>query len=899
MEARPLLATITVNTTADVFVRGFITLRQAINAANGLPPGTIINFNIGNGGPKTIVPLTPLPSITEPVTIDGTTQPGFDPSSPQPIIAIDGSGLKGTRFAGADGLDVLGGNSTIRGLAIDNFGGNGLYLAYYGNDAVQLNYLGIGLDGTTLEGNGEDGLLIDGITGVTVGPPQQTFSQVNPASYRNVISANGANGIHLVGVSSSSSSMYGAPTPYAVIDSNYIGTNRNGTAIFGYSVGNHQAGILLDSATTNVDVRNNTISCNLADGVLVEYQSTANIIANNKIGVAADGRTTVSNDGSGINLNGFADGNIVAGNILSGNKVDGITIQNNSNFNQLEDNQIGTIASGTVAIGNGRNGVTIFNSSDNQVGVLPALSLPGYDGPNVISGNHANGVQVIGLLNMTGSQSYALAAGSGPNLIQSNRIGTDLNGALALPNGVDGVAIDGGSTTTLSEGNVISGNPRANVEVTPSSQSSATGSILISSNRIGTTIAGSASILNRPSTGVGIAVDGVSHVIIGGVAATDANVISGNPDGGLRIEGEGASGDVVMGNLIGTDLTGELAIGNGITEPGLFLNGVGGITVARNVISGNFDGDVEIALTHLVGDTILNNQIGTNATGTRVLAIGNPSTFGILLSGASNNLIQGNTIALGIGGGVGIVIDGGPLLGAATANTVQGNTIGTNSAGAPLGNDVGIYLNNVYGNLIGGTTPVASNIISTSQNVGVDLFGTTTTANTIEGNQIGAPAGTIVRGFDPFNPSVFNVAGTLGNGVGVFIDASSGNTIRNNLIAGNFQAGLFAFNGATNTIQGNLIENNGGYGVLFFNTLGSPDPRSGNTVRNNNGGNFRPFIGPNPSNGNTIMSVSTLVGKATHATASAHRTPATAIVSKSRASHIARNFRASSAHHGR
>jgi parallel beta-helix repeat protein len=871
MEARRLLAAFTVNTALDTLNPRLVSLRRAIILADALPAGTpsTISFNIRPGGPQTIFAVAAMPPVTNPVFIDGTTQSGFNSSNPQPMIAIDGSSLKGTRFASADGLDVLGGNSTIRGLAIDNFGGSGLYLANNGNDAVQLDYLGIGLDGTTLEGNGEDGLLIVGITDVTVGIPQQTFSQVNPALYRNVISANGANGVHLVGVSSKSVS-----TRNAIIDGNDIGTNRDGTAIIGYSVGNHQAGILLESATTNVTVQNNTISCNLADGVLVQFQSTGNTIASNKIGVAVDGRTVVANDGSGINLNSSANRNIVAGNILSGNKVDGVTIQNNANFNQLEDNQIGTVASGTVAIGNGRNGVTIFNSSDNQVGVLPALSLPGHAGPNVISGNVANGVQVIGLVTTGGSQSFALAAGSGPNLIQSNLIGTDFSGASALPNGVDGVAIDGGSLTTLSGVNVISGNPRANVEVTPSSQSSATGSILISSNRIGTNRAGSGSILNRPSTGVGIAVDGVSNVIIGGVRPGDANVISGNPEGGLRIEGAEARDDFVMGNFIGTDLTGEAAIGNGITEPGLFLNGAGLITIARNVISGNFVGDVEIAARGALGATILSNQIGTNANGSRVLAVGNPNGFGILLSGASDNLVQGNTIAMGLDGGVGIVIDGGPSNLPASGNLIQGNFLGTNAAGAPLGNSFGIYLNNVTGNLIGGPAAVNANVISTSQNVGVDVFGAGSGQNTIEGNQIGAPAGTIVRGFDPFRPSIFNVAGTLGNGIGVFIDGASGNTISNNLIVGNFQAGLFAFNRATNTIQGNSIENNGGYGVLFFNTSGSPDPQLGNTVRGNNGGDFRVFIAPNPSNGNSIMSASTLFEKATHATASAHRAPA-------------------------
>src|SRR5437867_3248618 len=74
VEDRILLATFTVDSPDDPTpITGTLTLRQAINLANDttINPGLdLINFNISNsigGVVQTIVPLTPLPDITDPV----------------------------------------------------------------------------------------------------------------------------------------------------------------------------------------------------------------------------------------------------------------------------------------------------------------------------------------------------------------------------------------------------------------------------------------------------------------------------------------------------------------------------------------------------------------------------------------------------------------------------------------------------------------------------------------------------------------------------------------------------------------------------------------------------------------------------------------------------------------
>ena len=59
-------------------------LREAINAANATSGTAEIDFNIPGAGPHTIQPLSALPTITDPVIIDGYTQPGASPNTNGP-----------------------------------------------------------------------------------------------------------------------------------------------------------------------------------------------------------------------------------------------------------------------------------------------------------------------------------------------------------------------------------------------------------------------------------------------------------------------------------------------------------------------------------------------------------------------------------------------------------------------------------------------------------------------------------------------------------------------------------------------------------------------------------------------------------------------------------------------
>ena len=153
LEGRQLLA-IVVTTTAD---KGAGSLRQAIIDANASTTPSTIEFNIGSGGPQSILPITPLPALSNAITIDGTSQPGY---SGTPIIQLGGSQIKDpmTLSTGSNGLLIKSGNCTIRGLVINNFNGNGIEIEGGGKNLIAGDYIGTDISGQISFPNAGDGI---------------------------------------------------------------------------------------------------------------------------------------------------------------------------------------------------------------------------------------------------------------------------------------------------------------------------------------------------------------------------------------------------------------------------------------------------------------------------------------------------------------------------------------------------------------------------------------------------------------------------------------------------------------------------------------------------------------------------------------------------------------------
>src|SRR5262245_47796989 len=175
LEGRLAPAVIPVTTTAD---DGPGSLRQAIMDANtSLGVLDTIQFNIGDGVQTIAVGSTtsqPLPTVTDPVVIDGTA-PGNHPTQ---IIELNGAAA-GT---GAVGLTISAGNSTVQKLVINRFDGGGVELTQGGSNFLASNLIGTDPGGTVSRPNETAGVLILNSANNQIGGPTNAV--------RNVISGN-------------------------------------------------------------------------------------------------------------------------------------------------------------------------------------------------------------------------------------------------------------------------------------------------------------------------------------------------------------------------------------------------------------------------------------------------------------------------------------------------------------------------------------------------------------------------------------------------------------------------------------------------------------------------------------------------------------------------------------
>ncbi|NIM94969.1 MAG: hypothetical protein GTO18_14810 [Anaerolineales bacterium] len=237
--------------------------------------------------------------------------------------------------------------------------------------------------------------------------------------------------------------------------------------------------------------------------------------------------------------------------------------------------------------------------------------------------------------------------------------------------------------------------------------------------------------LHDLGNGVGISIEnGANQNRVG-----PNNVLSNN-NTGVAIRGPDTDNNVIFGNLVGTDPTGTFAQANsagGIEISGGRNNLVGGSSEAdRNVTSGNITAGVWLGFADTQNNTVIGNYIGTDITGTA--AIGNGGEGGVvIIRGAQNNILgrdvdgERNVISGNKYDGV-YIGDSGTV-----DNIVSGNYIGTDASGkAPMGNaGHGISVNSDAGpNVIGPGNTVAFNLD------GVAVIGQATTGNRITQNSI-------------------------------------------------------------------------------------------------------------------------------------------------------------------
>jgi hypothetical protein len=343
--------------------------------------------------------------------------------------------------------------------------------------------------------------------------------------------------------------------------------------------------------------------------------------------------------------------------------------------------------------------------------VAPATALPAVtgavrvDGRSVIeltgagAGAGANGLELVGhsgstvrglVVNRFGGSGVAITGGGGHTLA-GNLLGTDVTGELDRGNALAGVSVADAAFNTLDR-NLISGNDLQGVLLRGAG---AVGNRVVG-NRIGTTRAGDAALANGTAevAGDGIRVEGGRFNAIGGHAAAERNVVSGNFDDGIDLR-DGAFGNAVLGNFVGTDATGTRPLGNG--ADGVFLENASGNRIGSllpggaNVLAANgFNGVFLFGASH--DNVIAGNFIGTNARRDR-LGNGTAADFadGIFLAqfdepeGPTNTTIVGNTIAFNADSAVAVDLDAS---GNSAGNRLLANSVfGNGGVAIDLGSD--------------------------------------------------------------------------------------------------------------------------------------------------------------------------------------------------------------------
>ena len=690
--------------------------------------GTYYLINISGAGTQGV----PYDITGATLTIDATTQLGYSAAT-GPIVVINGN-------SAFDGIDITGGTGhTIKGLALQNLD-NGIVNNAGSNLTVEGCWFGVNVTnqptnptiggttnvGYTLDLNGVllnegTGHIIGGATATAGAYPGNVLSgccmeatgggmNVNGTFYTflGAVAINGANNVTISG--------------------NIIGLSAAGTS--GTNVGNgnteplHDHGILIYSGGNPTTISNNVISNSTGTGIY-SYGAANNItITGNMIGTDITGMDPIGNRGGGISFVNGGAGNTIGGNtpaarnIVSGNGGAADSRQCRANLYQNGACQTAPCAAacpteydGTLQCGiyflNITNSQIMGNyvgtdATGNTVSIPTVLSTATPPAPLNGLGNLYAGIKIEGTSTVTVG---------GTSAAYGNVVGN---------NGFDPFVATGNSAAYLGHGIQLSDqvNGVTNETVT---------NTVVQYNYVGVGANGTTAMGNRQ--------DGIS--LLGTKGTQILNNVSSNNAYGIFLQSDfenplvQANNCTIYGNLIGTDATGTVKIGNGIRpaydfgdgggigiQHGSNLNKIGGPATGQgNVISGNLQGIVFRSSGNggpPINNTVQNNYIGLDINGVNSI----PNTnFGIVVSqGANNNTIGGATGAGNYianngqsGYGAGIWLD------SATSNTISYNYIGVNKslASAPnIGDGIQITngsQNNVIGGIAGSGNTIAYN----------------------------------------------------------------------------------------------------------------------------------------------------------------------------------------------
>ena len=410
---------------------GNCTLRAAIDEANANSCADVINFNIPHSdsgcNPSdvpawvcTTSPAADLPAITQPVTIDGYTQPGASPNTLADAddavlqIQISGNGTSTTH-----GLVIAVGNSTVRGLVINGVTNEAILLEMGGGNVIEGNFVCTDPTGTFAPNVGEAHVCGSGVR-ITASADNRVGG-TTPAA-RNILSAaTGGPGLTIDSVGATNNLVQGNFIGLRADGSARLDNATNGVAIFNNAGGNIIGGTT--SAARNIISGNGGANVQIGRGEISDHATSGNSVYGNYIGTDATGMSALGGDGVRIdgawaNMIGRDQAELgVIGNLISGNDLTGITLSNGAQANFIFANTIGNNAVGG-GLGNPGSGVSLVDTDTSY---------------NSIGGSGAGKGNTIA---RSGGAGIAASAGLYNSIVSNSIFGS---GTLGIDLGSDGV----------------------------------------------------------------------------------------------------------------------------------------------------------------------------------------------------------------------------------------------------------------------------------------------------------------------------------------------------------------------------------------------------------------------------------------------------------------------------
>ena len=614
--------TFIVRTTRDT---GPGSLRAAIRWADAAPPGrpAVITFRVTG----TISLTAALPAVTRPVIIDGTSAPGYRPGR-APLVAVNARGHAGLWFAAGSA------RSQLLGLAVDRASGAGVTLSA-GSITLNGDYIGLTPAGWAAGNRGAGVYVSPASSGNRIG--------LNPAKLpgvvANVISANQGSGIVLSG--SSGNTLVANRIGTSPAGTSALGNGGSGLVLTRRASGNEIGGTAFTNPVTHqvnnptgskgtvppvfvVPPLGNLISGNGGSGILIESGSARNDLNGNFVGTTASGNGKLGNRGNGVWITGasnnaltgckFVNNPFVYYNVISANGANGLRITNSHNT-VVQGNFFGTGANNTSLLGNRLDGIRVDGSSAQTMvgGVIPL--------GNVSASNGQNGIEV---------------AGRARQFTTFNTFGGLLAFKGAAPNGRDGLLITSSGRGNLVRTNVFSGNRRNGIELAGHAAG-----VTVDPDIAGLNTKGNA-VLPNGGDGLLIDGNAHGNVIGGSLRSViPQDTFSGNAGYGIAITGR-AHGNLVITSFVGTEVLGRTALPNrrgGVLIAGSASGNFIGRAWSRlpaNLISGNYGTGVTLARGSR-RNSVLRNYIGLNRFG-RPLR----NTGAAVVNAGSGNVVRGN-----------------------------------------------------------------------------------------------------------------------------------------------------------------------------------------------------------------------------------------------------------------